>query len=97
MSRGRRVSFVVRVVEDRQGQMGGVIERVATGAKESFRDLDAVGRVLRTMLSDERPRSPSVVGPPPSPEEISGLPGSPPGDATRREHATCDSQVNRCP
>jgi hypothetical protein len=50
------VSFVVRVVVDRQGQAGGVVERVATGGKEAFRDLEAIGRVLRTMLRDERRR-----------------------------------------
>ena len=59
MSRGRRVSFVVRVVEDRQGQVGGIVERVATGAKETFSDLEAIGRVLRTLLRDEQPRLPA--------------------------------------
>jgi hypothetical protein len=53
MSRGRRVNFVVRVVEDRQGQVGGIVERVATGAKKAFGDLEAVGRVIRDMLRDE--------------------------------------------
>ena len=62
MKRGRRVSFVVRVVEDRQGQAGGVVERVATGAKETFGDLEAIGRVIRHMLSDEPPRPPNRRG-----------------------------------
>ena len=62
MSRGRRSSFVVRVVEDPQGQVGGVVERVATGAKEMFRDLEAIGRVIRDMLRDDRPRPPTGPG-----------------------------------
>jgi hypothetical protein len=36
MSDGRRASFFIRVVQDRRGQISGVIERVATGAKEAF-------------------------------------------------------------
>jgi hypothetical protein len=54
MSRVRRSSFVVRVVEDRRGQISGVIERVATGAKEAFTDLEAIGRLISAMLQDER-------------------------------------------
>jgi hypothetical protein len=54
MSRILRASFVVRLVEERGGQVSGVIERVATGAKEAFRDLDGVGVVIRGMLEDER-------------------------------------------
>ena len=34
MSEERQASFVIRVVQDRQGQISGVIERVATGAKD---------------------------------------------------------------
>lgn len=44
MDQGRRVSFVVRVVEDGQGQMNGVVERVATGAKQAFAGREASGR-----------------------------------------------------
>ena len=36
MSGVKRASFVVRVVQNGQGQVSGVIERVATGAKEAF-------------------------------------------------------------
>ena len=31
MSEERHASFVIRVVQDRRGQISGVIERVATG------------------------------------------------------------------
>ena len=68
MSRVKRSSFVVRVVEDRQGPAGGVVERVATGAKATFKDLEAIGRVIGAMLRDERPvpgagSTPSLDGP----------------------------------
>ena len=52
---GKRSSFVVRVVEDRSGEMSGVIERVATGAKIAFKDLEAIGQVIREMLRDAPP------------------------------------------
>ena len=38
MSQGRRSSFVVRVAEDRRGQVSGVIERMATGVKDEHVD-----------------------------------------------------------
>jgi hypothetical protein len=79
------VSFVVRVVVDRQGQAGGVVERVATGGKEAFRDLEAIGRVLRTMLRDEWRRPPTGLGPPPPANEPAGLPERPRRGARRRE------------
>jgi hypothetical protein len=53
MSQGRRVSFVVRVVQDSQGQVSGVVERVATGAKEAFTGKGAIGRVIARMLRCE--------------------------------------------
>lgn len=50
MSRVRRASFVVRVVENQVGQVSGIVEQVATGAKEPFTDLEGIGRVIGTML-----------------------------------------------
>ena len=58
--RGRRSSFVVRVVEGRGGRVGGVIERVSTGSKEPFETLEAIGRVIGEMLRGETPRPPTV-------------------------------------
>jgi len=56
MTRGTRASFVVRVVQNRRGQVNGVIERVATGAKEAFTDMDAIGRIILKMLGrDDTP------------------------------------------
>jgi hypothetical protein len=46
----RRASFVVRAVQDGSGQVTGVVERVATGAKETFIGMEAIGRVIARML-----------------------------------------------
>jgi hypothetical protein len=53
MSRDRSASFVVRAVQDGRGQVTGVIERVATGAKEAFTGMEAIGRVIVQMLQRE--------------------------------------------
>jgi hypothetical protein len=53
MSPGRRASFVIRAVEDGSGRLSGIIERVATGAKEAFRGTEAVGEVMQRMLRRE--------------------------------------------
>ena len=55
MSRSRRGSFVVRAMQDGRGQVSGVIERVATGAKEAFTGTEAIGRVIAQMLQAENP------------------------------------------
>ena len=61
MTRGRRVSFVVRVSRDRRGHVSGIVERVATGAKEAFTDAEAIGRVITRMLSaPAAPRRPRL-------------------------------------
>ena len=61
MTRVSRASFVVRVVEDARGQVTGVIERVATGAKETFSGMEAIGRVIGQMLgrADAPPPDPT--------------------------------------
>jgi hypothetical protein len=46
----RRASFIVRVVRDRRGQVSGVIERVATGAKEAFKGSEAIGQTIGEMF-----------------------------------------------
>jgi hypothetical protein len=53
VTRARSTSFVVRAIQDRHGQLSGVIERVAMGAKEAFTGMDAVGRVIVGMLERE--------------------------------------------
>ena len=65
MSQGRSTSFVVRVAQDGRGQVSGVVERVATGAKEAFTGMDAIGRVIVRMLQRERalPRASSDLSP----------------------------------
>jgi len=54
MSRVRRASFVVRVIENSRGEVSGVIERVATGAKEAFTGKEAIGVVIARMLEGEQ-------------------------------------------
>jgi hypothetical protein len=46
MSRARSASFIVRVVWDSRGKVSGVIDRVATGDKEAFQAVDAIGAVM---------------------------------------------------
>jgi hypothetical protein len=49
VTRVTRASFIVRVVRDRRGTGCGVIERVATGAKEAFPGVEAIGPVIARM------------------------------------------------
>lgn len=62
MSHARRASFIVRVVQCRQGRVSGVIERVATGAKEAFTSLSEIGPVISRMLHRERGHPPASAG-----------------------------------
>ena len=61
MSEAWRASFVVRLVRDSRGQVSGVIERVATGAKEAFQGVEAIGPVIARMVDawfgDDRSRN----------------------------------------
>jgi hypothetical protein len=50
-SQQTRASFVLRVIRDRHGRISGVIERVATGAKETFQGVEAIGPVIAGMLA----------------------------------------------
>jgi hypothetical protein len=59
VSRARRASFMVRVVRDRRGQVSGVIERVATGAKEAFHGVEAIGPVIARMVQREEAGPPA--------------------------------------
>jgi hypothetical protein len=62
VSRVRRASFIVRVVRDRRGKVSGVIERVATGAKEAFQDAEAIGPVIERMVQRDAPTRPLPPG-----------------------------------
>ena len=68
MSGAKSASFIVRVVWDSRGTVSGVIERVATGAKEAFQGLEAIGAVITRIVEREgaarqepspRPRHPT--------------------------------------
>jgi hypothetical protein len=72
MSQLRRASFVVRVVEDRRGEVRGVIERVATGAKEAFTGTEAIGQlIVRMVLQEVRALRRAGSGAPPTSEDQS--------------------------
>ena len=65
----RRVSFIVRVALDSQGSLSGVIERVATGAKEAFQGVEAIGPVITRMMQRERAGPSAAPGTGPDPGE----------------------------
>jgi hypothetical protein len=51
-------TFVVRLSRAGGGRLGGVVERVRTGEKVRFDELDALGAVIAGMLEKhERPES----------------------------------------
>jgi hypothetical protein len=65
VNRGLRISFIVRVVFDSQGNVSGVIERVSTGAKEAFHGVEAIGAVIARMLQSDRTGTRTVPDTPP--------------------------------
>jgi hypothetical protein len=52
-TQARRASFVIRVVRDKRDRISGVIERVATGAKEAFKGSEAIGPAIARMVESE--------------------------------------------
>lgn len=50
MNEVRRASFVVRVVQDERGDVSGIVEQVASGAKEAFSGMEAIGLAIAKML-----------------------------------------------
>jgi hypothetical protein len=69
VSRIRRASFIVRVVRGRRGKVSGVVERVATGAKEAFQGIEAIGPVIARMVQREEAGVPAAHGIPPGTRE----------------------------
>ena len=61
----RRASFVVRVVQNGRGEVQGVIECVATGGKEAFTSVEAIGEVIARMLRQDAIPPRGVAGPAP--------------------------------
>jgi hypothetical protein len=52
------------VVQDSRGQVSGVIERVATGTKETFTGLEVIGQVIHTMRQGSAPPRADAGAPP---------------------------------
>ena len=51
-----RASFVVRVLQRPPDEIRGVIEHVATGAKEAFAGTETIGHVIARMLRAAKER-----------------------------------------
>ena len=51
-----RASFVVRVLQRPPDEVRGVIEHVATGAKEAFAGIETIGHVIARMLRAAKER-----------------------------------------
>jgi hypothetical protein len=49
------VSFVVRLTPGARGRLPGVVERVRTGEKLRFDDLEDLAAILREVVAQERP------------------------------------------
>jgi hypothetical protein len=49
----RRVTFVVRIVQEDAGRMRAVVERVQTGRKAHASTTEDIGRVIAAMLTQE--------------------------------------------
>jgi hypothetical protein len=46
----RSMTFIVRVSENEHGQYSGVVEHARTGRKERFEQVEAIGRVIASLL-----------------------------------------------
>jgi hypothetical protein len=44
------VTFVIRLVAEKGGRVAGIVERVRSGEKRRFRDLEAIGPLIAAML-----------------------------------------------
>jgi hypothetical protein len=54
------VTFIVRLVAEGGGRVAGVVERVRSGEKRRFRDIEAISPLIAAMLqgSAEEERNP---------------------------------------
>lgn len=58
---GEYVTFVVRLSRADSGRLDGLVERVRTGEKARFHDLEALGPLIAGMLAGpEEPSQPST-------------------------------------
>lgn len=51
------MNFIVRVAEDEDGRLGGVVVRVRTGEQERFEGIEDITRVIAGMLSRDTART----------------------------------------
>ena len=50
MSQQERMTFIVRLTRDECGRVSGIVERVRTGAKEQFHEVEALGVLIARMV-----------------------------------------------
>lgn len=50
------MTFIVRLSVDETGRVSGVVERVRTGEKERFHDIEALGPLISRMVRHEEGR-----------------------------------------
>jgi len=65
---GSTVTFIVRLTQDKTGQITGIVQQVKTGRKERVEGLEAVGRTIAEMIArsstDEAQDTGETGGPP---------------------------------
>jgi len=88
MSEIRRASFVVRAVQDERGDVSGVVEQVATGAKEAFTGIEAIGLVIEKMLQ-------AASALPAAGSDTSPASGETPDPGARPRHRTVRNAASR--
>jgi hypothetical protein len=62
--------FVVWITPSAEGRVAGTVERVRTGERHRFQDLETLGALIARMLSRPEP----TVTPPAAPEPQTGSP-----------------------
>jgi hypothetical protein len=55
MSQHERITFIVRLTRDERGHLSGIVERVRTGEKEQFREVEALGVLIAQMVKESSP------------------------------------------
>jgi hypothetical protein len=57
MSQQERMTFIVRLSRDERGRVSGIVERVRTGEKEQFHEVETLGVLIARMVDESEPRA----------------------------------------
>jgi hypothetical protein len=52
MGQQERMTFIVRLSRDERGRVSGIVERVRTGKKEQFHEVEALGVLIARMVEE---------------------------------------------